>query len=306
MVDGVEHLVEVSYTIGGVTNTITASQYDYFGEIDNLAPNASSFIGPLAGVYSESVSISWNPARDPNNDNVFYNIYLYDIGTQTDVFTIAEDLEEETTFSFNTTPETDPPGDGVYNIRIEACDNKGLCSSSFFLYDIYDIGEEFVIANHPFTWIGGRDNDWNNQNNWLGNQIPSVDNLAFIPESVTRDLVIGNDVNAKARRLSIAAGRTVTITAGGKLEVTQSLANEAGAANLIVEPDASLIHNTPWPSEGVPATVKHYVKESTGSTWNNKNNPTEWFYISHPVGTQTITTVLTEAGLEPSVMSTLL
>lgn len=287
LVDGLELFVEVEYKFNG-TNQLKEQEtkFEFFGSIGNLPPNASSFIGPLADVYEGNVDISWNPATDPNNDKVKYNLYLFDVGTQTDVFEIATLVDAET-FSFNTSTIPKPPGDGVYNIRIVACDDDGACSSSFFLYDIYDIGEEFVIANNPFNWTGGTDSNWDNADNWNKDDPPGENDLAFILGSASQDLVIGNDIDAKARRLSIEPGRTVTITAGGRLKVTQSLVN-ADAANLVVEPDASLIHNTPWPSAGVPATVQQSIPASTGDWIGKSFEPDNWYWISPPVSGQNI------------------
>jgi len=49
-VDGVRHDVKVEYTDGngGTIQTVNSNQFFYFGDIPNLPPNASSFIGPPA------------------------------------------------------------------------------------------------------------------------------------------------------------------------------------------------------------------------------------------------------------------
>ncbi len=298
-VDGVKHEVKVEYSGGNEEiNEVEAYKHFYFADIPALAPNPSSFIGPKAGVYSGTVTLTWNPATDPNNHNVEYDIYLYDVGTQTDVYTIVKDYSGES-FEFDTQdasdPENDSPADGVYNIRMVARDadetgddGEALYSSSWFLYDIYEVGEEFVIANNPFRWTGdGVDEKWSNPGNWYP-EIPGEEDIAMVPEDVTNDIII--DDNASAKRLSIAHDGSVTIEGSGSLTIGQSLVNEACIDGLVVKDGGSLIHNTPWPSKGIEATLHRPI--DGGGNWT-KNQDDAWHFLSAPVGTQSITTFIT-------------
>ena len=296
-VDGVKHVVTVDYSDNGTSHVAESYKYFYFGDIPNLPPNASSFIGPPAGIYSGTITIEWNPATDPNNHNVAYDIYLYDVGTQSDVYTVTTTYSGNS-FSFDTKQGDPPPPDGVYNIRMVAsdADKKGedgetLYSSPFFLYDIYAVREEFVIANDPYTWTGGTDSDWNKADNWDQSSAPGSDDLAFVPADLATNPMIKKDVAASAKRLSIAKGEIVTIQNGGSLTVGQSLVNDAGINGLVVEAGGSLIHNTPWPSEGIKATLKRPI--TGGGTWA-KADVDGWHLLSSPVGTQTITTFTTD------------
>ena len=304
-VDGVEHDVTVKYSAddNGDIQTVSTDKYFYFGDIPDLAPNPSSFIGPAAGVYSGKVTLEWYPATDPNNNEVKYDIFLYDVGTQTDVYTITENHSGKS-FEFDTQdasdPENDSPADGVYNIRMVARDavetgddGEALYSSSWFLYDIYEVGEEFVIAKNPFKWTGdAEDNFWKTPENWENDEVPGPDNLAFIKklDEIKRqgqpEIIIDDETEAEAKRLQISAGKVI-IESGGSLTIGQSLVNEAGIQGLVVKDGGSLIQNTPWPSKGIEATLDRQIVG--GGDWT-KNQDDAWHFLSSPVGTQTITT----------------
>lgn len=76
--DGVKAEITADYGGGG---TISANDSFYFFEPPNLAPNSTSFISPVVGgIYdggvTEELSVSWDPATDPNNDSILYTIYL--------------------------------------------------------------------------------------------------------------------------------------------------------------------------------------------------------------------------------------
>lgn len=75
--DGVQAVVTATYNDSSVA---TSSELIYFTPLINLAPNSTSFISPIIGnVYSAGpIEISWNPATDPNNDPLLYDIHLLD------------------------------------------------------------------------------------------------------------------------------------------------------------------------------------------------------------------------------------
>ncbi len=154
-------------------------------------------------------------------------------------------------------------------------------------------------------WKGTENSTWDEGNNWSKDRSPQAQNdFVIIPDlelDKNSELAypeITGTVSITVRTLNINQGANITIETGGKFTVNGSLRSEDDG--IIIKSSevgtGSLINN----SERVGATVQHYVKESTGSTWDIKDNPTEWFYISHPVGTQTITTVLNDAELDGS------
>lgn len=78
--DGLRATVTANFSSGGPT---TQFQDFYFAPVPNLPPNPTSFINPIVGgVYSENINVSWNPATDPNNDPLIFNIYLLDENDQ--------------------------------------------------------------------------------------------------------------------------------------------------------------------------------------------------------------------------------
>ena len=78
--DGVEAKITANYAVGDPS--ISTSTF-YFVPVPNLAPNSTSFTNPtISGSYDQNITVSWNPATDPNNDPLLYSIYLLDSGGQ--------------------------------------------------------------------------------------------------------------------------------------------------------------------------------------------------------------------------------
>lgn len=72
--DGIEAKITANYVSGGPS--ISTSTF-YFIPVPNLAPNSTSFTNPvISGSYDQDITVSWNPATDPNNDPLLYSIYL--------------------------------------------------------------------------------------------------------------------------------------------------------------------------------------------------------------------------------------
>ncbi|MGM0572967.1 MAG: Ig-like domain-containing protein, partial [Bacteroidota bacterium] len=144
LVDGVDLDLVAQYEVGGSINTLTdEDNYYYFSELPNLPPNASSFTEPEPGTYSETVTIAWNAASDPNNDPLSYNVFL---AGSTATETLATGLTS-TTYELNT---LDYPN-GDYDIIVEACDAE-FCTSFAWSSGIdADEGEDdfFRIMNPP-------------------------------------------------------------------------------------------------------------------------------------------------------------
>lgn len=253
-VDGVKFDVQVFYNNNIVASSTT---YKYFGTIPNLPPNASSFTAPAAGTYSGNVTISWNPATDPNNDPVTYNLKILDNTGTTVVYPAAMGISS-TSYSFDT--QLLPNGD--YDILVEACDAE-FCTSFLWSGVFGGGGQYFSVSNSTSTnsWTGSTDSDWFKNSNWLSN-VPTATQDVSIPVTTNKPVIDGN--TAVAKTLNISSGTSVTINPGGSLTIPLSgaLTNNAGNSGLVIKSGptgtGSLIHNTP----DVPATIERYI---TGS-----------------------------------------
>lgn len=137
----------VTATENGETGTQTS--YFYYNELPNLAPNPTSFIAPtVGGTYAGDINVSWNPATDPNNDELNYSLYLLDSeGTQ--IGAALVDNQPVLNYSLaTTTPGSEIP-DGQYSLSGMVCDqgvpgndppDPPLCTN-------YLLGGNFYIDN---------------------------------------------------------------------------------------------------------------------------------------------------------------
>ena len=112
----------------------------YFDELPNLAPNASVITAPAAGTYQGNVTISWQPATDPNNDAVTYQVSIIDLTGTPDTTTVATGLTG-TSYVLNTTLYANAD----YDILIEACDAE-FCTGFNWSANA-DLTEFFRILN---------------------------------------------------------------------------------------------------------------------------------------------------------------
>lgn len=123
-----------------------------------------------------------------------------------------------------------------------------------------------------------------------GNRTYSMSGMS--PLTVRGGLIIGDHVSLQSDMSGemVVEGDFVVSATGSALLGPQStvtihgtLTNNAGAAGLVLEPGASLLHNT----AGVEATVKQSV--ATGGTWGPADKSgTVWNWISSPVAGQSI------------------
>lgn len=97
--DGIKAVITANYASGDPT--VEISNF-YFVPIPNLAPNSTSFITPVvSGTYDSNITVSWNPATDPNNDALVYDIYLLNEGG--DVISTLVSATTSTSFLFDIT-----------------------------------------------------------------------------------------------------------------------------------------------------------------------------------------------------------
>ncbi|MFA7394868.1 MAG: chitobiase/beta-hexosaminidase C-terminal domain-containing protein, partial [Candidatus Paceibacterota bacterium] len=116
---------------------VTENDVFYFSELPNLAPNPTSFISPVAGsIYDgDSITVSWNPATDPNEgDNLNYNIYINDGSATTTL--VASSTATSYTWDISAV------NDGDYTVLGEVCDDATtpICSQ-FYLIDSFEINK---------------------------------------------------------------------------------------------------------------------------------------------------------------------
>jgi putative cofactor-binding repeat protein len=84
-----------------------------------------------------------------------------------------------------------------------------------------DIGAD--AGDFGIIWTGTTSNDWNTATNWKYNAAPTALQTAVIPPTVVRDPQLAG--NTTVANLTIYSGRTLTITAGNTLNVTNKLFN---------------------------------------------------------------------------------
>jgi hypothetical protein len=238
---------------------VLGTKYFYFGEIPNLAPNASVITAPDPGTYSGNVTISWEPATDPNNDALTYNVKIVAPVTKTLVYApVTGQGILQTTYVLDSSVPQLP--DGSYDILIEACDGE-FCTPFYWSSNVSE-GAEFVISNVApnVTWTGNVSSDWADSGNWMGNVIPGPASTVTIGPSPYNPVISGSST---IQDLVIESLQGLTIGPLGELTVTGTLVNNAGAAGLIIQSASdgtgSLVHQTP----NVPATIERHI---TGSS----------------------------------------
>jgi hypothetical protein len=143
-------------------------------------------------------------------------------------------------------------------------------------------------AIQQVTWNGSTSTDWAIATNWTPNIVPDYGVIANIVD-VANDPVIS--ATAISRDVNIAASAIVEINPLGRLTVSGTLTNSAGANGLIVNSDAtgtgSLIHS----NSGVDATIERYV---TAANWTLAADG--WHLLSSPVANQSISGSWTPTG----------
>lgn len=77
-----------------------------------------------------------------------------------------------------------------------------------------------------FTWIGSNGTDWFNGANWEGGVVPSVANPVLIKSGMSaNNPVIPENQSAWCRRLTLDAGKTLTLKPGSSLDITEDVIN---------------------------------------------------------------------------------
>ena len=84
------------------------------------------------------------------------------------------------------------------------------------------------LANTNFTWSGATDNDWANNANWANGTAPSAaTDVVIVPSAVNQPVIAASQAVGE---LTVADNVTVTISAGGDLEVNGNLNLGAGSS----------------------------------------------------------------------------
>lgn len=259
--DGVKTLTTVTYNSG---STVSQEAIFYFGTIPNVAPNSSSFILPTAGTYSGNVDISWEPASDANNDALTYTVNILESGTDNILLT-PESGTSSTSYTLVTTDFAELTN-GEYDIQVVISDGSETTSFKWSSNNL----DAFIIANDATntTWLGGQLGlltDWNTAANWTDG-VPTSTTTVSIPSGTTYNpLISGSD--RVAGNVTIVSGAILTIGDGGSLMVSGVLANEAGAAGLVINSGGSLVQGS---------TVSGTIKREIASNNN-------WHFLSVPI-----------------------
>jgi hypothetical protein len=138
---------------------ITSSRTFYFAPTPNLAPNSTSFLTPTANQVIDAntentVQITWDPVQDPNNDSLFYNLYLI---SGEDSTQIASHLTE-TSFNWDITQIAE----GSYGLKGSSCDNASPSLCTDFLLEnfeikknapVYSLSDIQIVSNNSQTDI---------------------------------------------------------------------------------------------------------------------------------------------------------
>ncbi len=128
------HLARRSST-GGVRDgvkLVTSATYDgetgnkttnlYYNDLPNLPPNSTSFSSPSSGgTYSGDIAVAWDPASDPNNDTLNYDLYLMDENNVQVGNALLTD-SALTTYNLQTTIEGQEIPNGNYSLKGTVCD----------------------------------------------------------------------------------------------------------------------------------------------------------------------------------------
>ncbi len=148
--DGVN--LEVTAVDGEDITTLDVNYY--FAELPNLAPNETSFITPipLATYDTNSIELSWNPATDPNNDDLTYDINYMD--SDGNIFVIDNNFTDT-----NISWDVSALEDGNYLILGSVCDTEPLCTdfnlSDYFYINrsepIYSLSTITIASNYFYT-----------------------------------------------------------------------------------------------------------------------------------------------------------
>jgi len=155
--DGVQAITTATYVD---TSTVSTTTSFYFEPLPNLAPNQTAFTSPSAGstfATNTPITISWDPASDPNlGDIITYNLYYY---TESSTTTLAT---ATTSTSFVWDISAVPIGS--YGLKGETCDDADtpLCTSFYLTSNlnivavsspVYSLSDFSIVSNNASTTL---------------------------------------------------------------------------------------------------------------------------------------------------------
>ncbi len=155
--DGVQAITTATYAD---TSTVSTTTSFYFEPLPNLAPNQTVFTSPSAGsTYATNtpITISWDPASDPNlGDNLSYNLYYY---TESSTTTLAT-ATTSTSFVWDISSVSV----GSYGLKGEACDDADtpLCTAFYLTSNlnivavsspVYSLSDFSIVSNNASTTL---------------------------------------------------------------------------------------------------------------------------------------------------------
>lgn len=130
----------------------------------------------------------------------------------------------------------------------------------------------FVPSTAPIPFHSDTDGDWADTANWQSGQGYPAN--VWSRAEINSDLTLDN--NIELIDLSIANGKSLTISPGTGLTVSGDLVNDAGISGLVLKSDASGTATIIQNSSGVDASTERYLTQG------------EYHYISTPVSNQNI------------------
>lgn len=114
-----------------------------------------------------------------------------------------------------------------------------------------------LFAQH--TWDGSESNDWQTAANWDQNSIPTSSDNVVITTTGTAPVIDDGTTVAQCNNMTINSGAVLTIETNGRLTISGSVTNNAGASGFVIKSDqngdASVIVNNAF-----AATVQRFMQ----------------------------------------------
>lgn len=228
----------------------------YFGT--QLAGNNFGNVSSL--VMTDCDMKYWSSYQDRTGGSFFYKIMSADGNTQivapvetiwTQSYLGGNNYQGQKSFAINLLNGLSP--DTQYQLHIWAKSWGTSQGDSYLSNDGSNYIATFTYS--PSTTFTGTGN-WTSAGNWSSG----------IPSNTSDALIAGNAIISTAvtvNDLTISAGNSLTISPAGSLTVNGSLANDAGAGNLLVKSDATGTGSLIESNSGVNARVERYMTTDT-------------------------------------------
>ncbi|MBN2777032.1 MAG: T9SS type A sorting domain-containing protein [Bacteroidales bacterium] len=126
------------------------------------------------------------------------------------------------------------------------------------------------VTFSQITWDGSASNDWQTAANWSSNTVPTAGSNVIIANAGTLPVIDDGATLAVCNNLTINSGAVLTVATNGRLTVSGTVTNNAGASGFVIKSDAtgdgSVIVNNSF-----AATIERYMFQD------------EWEYFAIPI-----------------------